>query len=285
MWYFPGMENNIKLATELICSADSLIITAGAGIGVDSGLPDFRGTEGFWVAYPALAKAHMSFQNAACPDTFQSNPKLAWGFYGHRLNLYRNTEPHIGFRYLQDIAQHLEGGAFVFTSNVDGQFQKSGFSQNNIVECHGSIHYLQCQNDCHHEIWGASKFIPQIDEENCLLVSPFPTCPNCGGISRPNILMFNDSHWEDSRTAQQMQRLQIWRKTVRRPVVIEIGAGNAIPTVRQFGHSLKAPMIRINPAEAEVTRRGDVSLKMGASQAIAAIAEQLHKAGFPQIVK
>ena len=50
--------------------ADGLLITAGAGMGVDSGLPDFRGTEGFWRAYPALAQAHIRFESiAACRNS------------------------------------------------------------------------------------------------------------------------------------------------------------------------------------------------------------------------
>lgn len=73
------IESSIRRATELISDADSLVITAGAGISVDSGLPDFRGKEGFWKAYPALAKSQIGFTDIACPDTFESNPKLAWG--------------------------------------------------------------------------------------------------------------------------------------------------------------------------------------------------------------
>ena len=49
-------------AAELISQADALVVTAGAGMGVDSGLPDFRGTEGFWKAYPALGREQMDFQ-------------------------------------------------------------------------------------------------------------------------------------------------------------------------------------------------------------------------------
>ena len=63
-------------------------------MGVDSGLPDFRGKEGFWKAYPALARANMCFTRIANPVSFTRNPELAWGFYGHRLNLYRDTVPH-----------------------------------------------------------------------------------------------------------------------------------------------------------------------------------------------
>ena len=88
-------------AARLIADADGLLITAGAGMGVDSGLPDFRGREGFWRAYPALAKARIDFEEAASPDTFRRNARLGWGFYGHRLALYRRTVPHAGFHILR----------------------------------------------------------------------------------------------------------------------------------------------------------------------------------------
>jgi NAD-dependent SIR2 family protein deacetylase len=274
------IELNIVRAAEAIYNADSLIITAGAGMGVDSGLPDFRGKEGFWKAYPALAQANMSFSEIACPDGFVKKPKLAWGFYGHRLNLYRNTQPHIGFRYLRAIANCLDNGAFIFTSNVDGHFQKAGFPLNNIVECHGSIHHMQCQNACNQEIWEATKFTPEVDEEHCLLTSALPTCPSCFEIARPNILMFGDWSWLNWRTGFQKARFHEWRETANNLVVIEIGAGKATPTVREFGEGLNVPLIRINPRDANVSRPTDVSLEMGALAGITAIAKQLNAMGF-----
>jgi NAD-dependent SIR2 family protein deacetylase len=274
------MIDLINRASELIYDADAIVITAGAGMGVDSGLPDFRGKEGFWKAYPALAKSHISFTEIACPDTFANNPKLAWGFYGHRLNLYRKTMPHQGFKLLHAIAKHLDGGAFVFTSNVDGHFQKAGFPLNDIVECHGSIHHLQCQQTCNQEIWETTRFMPDIDEEHCLLSSTFPTCPSCHEIARPNILMFGDWNWVNWRTEFQRARFHEWREAVRNPVVIEIGAGKSIPTVREFGERLDSPMIRINPTDAKVERTCDVSLEMGALEGIAAIARRLVEMGF-----
>jgi len=273
-------ENGVLKAARLIQSADSLIITAGAGMGVDSGLPDFRGKEGFWKAYPALAKAQIGFTDIACPDTFESNPELAWGFYGHRLNLYRNTHPHMGFSYLRAFANQLDGGAFIFTSNVDGHFQQSGFPPSSIVECHGSIHHLQCLRTCNQEIWEATKFTPEVDEARCVLLSPFPICRNCGGIARPNILMFGDWQWINWRTDSQQARFLEWRGTVSRPVVIEIGAGLAIPTVRRFGEGLNVPLVRINPTDAQVSRPDDVALQMGALEAITSIAKRLVDVGF-----
>lgn len=96
------MDENIFLkAKEVIKQADSVLITAGAGMGVDSGLPDFRGKEGFWRAYPYAKKLGLNFQDLANPRWFIENPRLAWAFYGHRLNLYRNTQPHEGLYKFQ----------------------------------------------------------------------------------------------------------------------------------------------------------------------------------------
>ena len=114
-------------AAELIAQADGLLITAGAGMGIDSGMPDFRGENGFWKAYPALRGLGMRFHEIANPKAFHTIPTIAWGFYGHRLALYRNVSPHAGFDVLKDIASKIPNGAFVFTSNVDGHFQKAGY--------------------------------------------------------------------------------------------------------------------------------------------------------------
>ena len=97
------MDNKTKLIdfAEHLKQADGLLITAGAGMGVDSGLPDFRGDQGFWKAYPPLKHLGKSFVDMATPELFHTNPKLAWGFYGLRLNAYRAVEPHQGFHLLK----------------------------------------------------------------------------------------------------------------------------------------------------------------------------------------
>lgn len=237
-------------ASELICSADSLIVTAGAGMGLDSGLPDFRGDNGLWKAYPGLGAKKMGFSSIASPSNFESRPALAWGFYGHRLQQYRDVIPHEGFKILLDIGKAMPKGYFVFTSNVDGQFQKAGFDQMRIHECHGSIHALQCLKPCCNEIWPAAGFLPSVDLIKTELINMAPVCPQCGGIARPNILMFNDWGWVDRPSRMQEQAFDRFIETTSRPVVIELGAGVAIPSVRRFGEMLQrkhnAKVIRIN---------------------------------------
>src|SRR4051812_42308845 len=90
-------SEQIAKAALWIRSADAIVVTAGAGMGVDSGLPDFRGTEGFWRAYPPYRTLGLGFEELASGSLFSRDPTLAWGFYGHRLHLYRYTLPHEGF--------------------------------------------------------------------------------------------------------------------------------------------------------------------------------------------
>ncbi len=137
-------ETALDRAARAIEAADALLIGAGAGMGVDSGLPDFRGPEGFWRAYPPYAKLGLRFEAIANPAHFRNDPPLAWGFYGHRTNLYRQTTPHEGFAILRRWGERMKHGAFAFTSNVDDHFARAGFDPDRIVECHGSIVWRQC---------------------------------------------------------------------------------------------------------------------------------------------
>ncbi len=266
-----------RRCAELITQADGLLLTAGAGFGVDSGLPDFRGTQGFWRAYPALGAAGIRFEEIANPSAFVHDPELAWGFYGHRLNLYRATVPHAGFNILRGMGERLRAGAFVFTSNVDGQFQKAGFAPERIVECHGSIHHLQCTTPCCAAIWSADDLRLDVDAAACRARSALPRCPLCGALARPNILMFGDWSWCVARSDAQEARFAKWRRSVERLVVIELGAGTAVPTVRQVGEAQRAPLIRINPAQPDLFGVPGVALAENALVALRGIAAALEE--------
>ena len=88
----PGHDvrhQQLAQAAALIRDTSSLVIATGAGMGIDSGLPDFRGNNGCWRAYPALAQSRLKFEDIASPEAFRLWPWTAWGFYGHRLQLYR----------------------------------------------------------------------------------------------------------------------------------------------------------------------------------------------------
>lgn len=267
----PDIEFAIEQAAAAIRSADALLIGAGAGLGVDSGLPDFRGDAGFWKAYPPFQGK--AFADLSTPHWFRTDPELAWGFFGHRWNLYSSTTPHAGFEILRRWGEARPLGYFVFTSNVDGQFQQAGFADERIMERHGSIHYLQCADPCRIDIWPAGTLQIDVDPQTIRTKSALPRCPRCQKLARPNILMFNDWDWLPQRCQEQLVRYQQWLSAVadRRLAVVEFGAGLAVPTVRHECESHQATLIRINPREADVPA-GGISLPLGALDAIRRIA-------------
>lgn len=274
------MPRAVETAAQALAGATALLVTAGAGMGVDSGLPDFRGDEGFWKAYPPMAKLGISFVEMANPTWFRRDPELAWGFYGHRLNLYRATRPHRGFEILLRWGSGLRHGLFVFTSNVDGQFQRAGFPEERIVECHGSIHHLQCAAGCSPAIWSAEGVEVRVDETTFRARPPLPACHSCEGLARPNVLMFGDWQWIPRRTGEQEARFEAWLRETAGPglVVVELGAGTAVPTVRmtseRVARSAGGTLVRINPREPHGPP-GTVSVAAGALEALAAIDERL----------
>jgi NAD-dependent SIR2 family protein deacetylase len=281
----------VEAAAEAIRESEALLITAGAGMGVDSGLPDFRGDRGFWRAYPAYEALGLRFSDLANPGWFHRDPTLAWGFYGHRLSLYRKTEPHAGFAILKRWAERMARGAYVFTSNVDGQFQRAGFADDRVVEVHGGIGYLQCLALCRPRIFSAPPPPPgrselvEVDPQTFRAVGPLPSCPDCGGLARPNILMFNDGEWLTDRYAQRSDRMRAWlaRLPQRGLVIVELGAGLSIPTVRLFGEQVMylrdAFLARINPREPEIPSDGRAACLAGGARvtltAIDAVIERL----------
>lgn len=268
-------KDSLRKAADVLKFADAIIITAGAGMSVDSGLPDFRGDDGFWKAYPAFRHLGLSFSDLANPRWFEENPALAWGFYGHRLNLYRSTEPHAGYDVLKRFATRARDGAFVFTSNVDGAFKRVGFERKQVVECHGSIHHVQCMGNCGVGILPADDVHVKVDSSTMQVVGPLPKCPRCGSLLRPNILMFGDPGWDYSHAHEQDDSFRAWMdRIVSRQstvAIIEVGAGKSIPTVRHQGQvlskSLSAPLIRINVRDHDGPP-GTISIPLGAKEAL-----------------
>ncbi|WP_227012752.1 MULTISPECIES: SIR2 family NAD-dependent protein deacylase [unclassified Pseudonocardia] len=249
-------------------------------MGVDSGLPDFRGGEGFWRAYPPYARLGLRFEELADPEHFAEDPALAWGFYGHRLNLYRATVPHAGFAVLRRWSERVP--ANVFTSNVDGQFQRAGFRPGDVAEVHGSIHHLQCLRLCGYGVWpagGAAVEVDEVDEDTMRAVGELPRCPGCGGLARPAILMFGDGGWDDSHAAPSLQRHVDWLAAHRSGVVVvELGAGTALPTVRrrsELASAATGALVRINVREPEVRHGRGTGIPAPAAATLTAIDEAL----------
>src|SRR5262249_55490295 len=134
-----------------------------------------------------------------------------------------------------------------------------------------SIHFVQCARACS-PTSTADPYTVTIDPKTLRAHPPLPKCPRCGEMLRPNILMFGDGWWDENRTTAQQARLQTWLDSIgeAKVVVVECGAGTAIPSVRSFCERLSrrsASLVRINVREPEVPP-GGVGLPTGALAAL-----------------
>lgn len=265
-----SIENEIERAAKLLTEADSLIILAGAGMSVDSGLPDYRGTAGWWTNHEAFKRAGVTYEQASSGRMFYHDPHLAWGVHGHKLETYRAAHPHRGYAVLRRWVEQLPNESFVFTSNIDGQFQAAGFSEKEIQECHGSVHWLQCAKRCTDTVWSARNLAPVVSAETLRWEGDLPRCIYCDSVARPNVLMFEDAHWVSRKDEQQAKQFERWRAQVERPVALEIGAGTGVLRVRRLSDLFSRRFVRVNPEDATV-RDHEVGVRAGALDALSAI--------------
>ena len=227
----------LRRAAQLLRSADALLIGAGAGMGVDSGLPDFRGTEGFWNAYPAYAKLGLDFASMANPRWFRRDPELRLGLLRPPARAVPRDPPHPGFALLRTWASRHAARRLRLHLQRRRPVPEGGLRR------------------------GARRRSPRLHP-----LRPVPrsaagsSCPPrlgpCGGPGdvpgpaaaahlpgaaarslRPNILMFGDWGWDASRTEAQEQRLAEWLDggAARRVWRWSSAArATAIPSVRRF---------------------------------------------------
>jgi len=233
--------------------ADGVVILAGAGMGVDAGIPDFRGKSGVWTAEKD------AFIKYATADSFHKNPLDSWNFYINRFLMYRELEPHKGYYDLLSLPKDI----FVVTSNVDGHFIKAGYDRDKLFEIHGNLEYIQCSNRCCNDTQPMPQFTQVLTHTD-----EVPTCPVCWEASRPQVMMFNDPWFVTKNINDQSSKFMEWQKDKKRILGIEIGAGLAVPSIRIFGEERTDRLIRINPNDYQINRPNDISIPLSAVEGI-----------------
>ena len=103
------------------------------------------------------------------------------------------------------------------------------------------------------------------------MIGGVPRCAHCGGLARPNILMFGDHEWLEDRTERQMERMRSWKNLAEHLVVVEIGAGMALPTVRRFSERHAPHLVRINTREPQIDPAKGIGIRGGALETLLAI--------------
>jgi NAD-dependent SIR2 family protein deacetylase len=261
----------LEKVLNIIREADAIAIFAGAGMSVDSGINSFRGDDGLWTKTISIGGESYNHLDLMSHHAFIESPKVAWEFILNLKEKYERTNPHEGYYNLLSLIKDKEH--FIITSNIDEHFLKAGFDENCIFECHGTVNYMQCLDILEREVW----LTPEIKTEN-LQLADLPTCPNCGSICRPNVLLFGDWFWIPIRSTHQQIRYLNWCRKIKEikknVVAIEIGAGKTIRTIRNAAEmfaSNKHPLIRINPFDFETKMSNHFSIKMNAKEFLMSI--------------
>ena len=242
--------NKIK---QLIQDADGIMILTGAGMGVDAGIPDFRGSSGLWSAEKD------NFIKFASGPAWQERPLEAWNFYINRLIKYSQVPPHRGYFYLKN----LDKDVFVVTSNVEVHFKMSGYDHDKIYEIHGNLEYIQCSKRCSRDIQPMPQFAGEL-----ATLEEAPHCPHCGSVMRPVVMMFNDPAFETKIVSEQSDKFLSWVMSKKNIVGIEIGAGTYVASIRSMSREYTKAMIRINPHDFQVNRPQDISIEATAIDGI-----------------
>ena len=148
-------------------NAKSVVVSTGAGVSAESGVPTFRGEEGLWKKFRA--------EELATFDAFQANPELVWEWYQYRREIINKIKPNPGHHAIADM-QKLYDNFHLITQNVDGLHRVAG--SENVVEIHGNIKRNKCL-DC--------------DEINYdEYFRKFPPMCECGGRLRPDVVWFGE---------------------------------------------------------------------------------------------
>lgn len=241
----------IERVAAALAAARSITALTGAGVSSASGIPTFRGADGLW--------KKVRVETLATPDAFANDPRLVWEWYDWRRTLIRDAQPNAAHHVLA--AWTRTRGATLITQNVDGLHERAGAED--VIRLHGSIWHVRCWDRC------ASGRTDWLDDRVPIGALP-PRCPHCGGMIRPAVVWFGEPLDEAvlarARTAAACDVFL----TVGTSAVVYPAAG-LIPDAKAAG----ALVVEINPDATGTSHVAEITLRMKADEALAAIDARL----------
>jgi len=237
------------IAAKAILRATHLLVTAGAGMSADSGLPTYDKI----ADNMAYKSRDLNYADLCRPQLLRSDACLALGFWGSCFNLYKTTRPHDGYHILKEWCA-MNKDSYVYTSNVDGHFLAAGFNEQRICEVHGRVSkWISLTKDDEDITMLPDGHRFRVDETDMRLLGDEQDTESLraagvpvdkhGNMMRPAVLMFDDEpelllkHLKVDQDKYQVWEAQMEEELVNnelsRLVILEIGCGQRVPCVRQ----------------------------------------------------
>ena len=254
-------EEQIKEAAKLLREADAVIIGAGAGLSTAAGLSygGKRFTDNFGEFIEKYGTAMTDMYSAG----FYPFPteEAKWGYWSKHVCLNRIRPDGLPlYRTVYELVR--EKPHFVLTTNVDHQFWKTGFADEEIFATQGDYGEIQCARGCHDKVYDAVGLFLEMDQarEECMIPSSMvPKCPVCGGNMAMHLrcdqYFVEEEHWHEA-ASRYADFLKEHRK--EHVVLLELGVGFNTPTIIRFpfekmvGENERWSLIRLNLDEAVV---------------------------------
>ncbi|MFZ7112989.1 MAG: SIR2 family NAD-dependent protein deacylase [Desulfatiglandales bacterium] len=242
------MVGQIDRAAEIICNSKLTLALTGAGISVESGIPDFRSAGGLWSKYDPAEYANI--------DAFRQDPEKVWRMLREMDELVARARPnraHLGMGELERLGfLHC-----VITQNVDNLHRAGG--SKNVIEYHGNSSSLSC-------LWCGKKYTAEEKREE-----PTPKC-TCGKVLKPDVVFFGEAIPSDAlnrsfKLAVSAQALLIVGTSAI------VSPANTIPTTAK---RVGAKLIEINKEKTHLTDTlTDIFLEGSAGDVISALVERV----------
>ncbi len=171
-----------------------LLVLTGAGVSAESGIPTFRGPEGYW----KVGSKNYKPQEIGTFRMFKENPGEVWRWYLFRRTVCQKAQPNPGHKAIVALEQLFGDRFTLITQNVDGLHLRAGNSLDRTFLVHGSLEYVRCSVSCTDELSPFPTEIGPKDRETPLTEADWAAlaCPNCGQLTRPHILWFDEFYNE-----------------------------------------------------------------------------------------
>ena len=246
------MDKLIARAAEMVINSNLTLALTGAGISVESGIPDFRGAGGLWSKYDPAEYASI--------EAFRADPEKVWQMLRDMDEIVSAAKPnkaHIGLGELEKMG-YLH---YIITQNVDNLHQEGG--SRNVIEYHGNSNTLSC-------LWCGKKY--KSDAKR----SEFPPRCECGKILKPDVVFFGEPIPPEalSRSFQLASSAKVLLVIGTSALV---SPANTIPTIAKQNH---AKVIENNMERTHLTNSiTDIFLQGSAGEIVEAVVQEIKRRG------
>jgi len=235
-------EKLARILDEVRAEKGIVLVLTGAGISAESGIPTFRGKEGYWV----VGSRNFMPQEMATWAMFRRAPEEVWRWYLYRFGVYRDARPNDGHRALVDLESALQDRFLLVTQNIDGLHRKAGSSPERTYCIHGDSAWARCADECTSDLFPMpdlgtrAKDAPLTAADRRVL-----SCPRCDGWLRPHVLWFDEYYDEDNYRMDSTLRAAGAAQLLL--VVGTSGATNLPMQIGQIAWRRGIAMVDVNP--------------------------------------